>query len=278
MPVPPVAASPVAAPTASLLLDRPFLFVGVLHLLPLPAGPGPSLGFSAVRDRALADAEALARGGAHAAIIENFGDAPFPAGPVDPHVVAFVAALGVEVQRAFPGLGLGINLLRNDARAALGVAAAIGAAFLRVNVHTGAMVTDQGLLQGEAAATLRYRHALGSSALLAADVLVKHAVPLAAQEIGNVAADTFRRGRADVLIVTGEGTGRPADPGRVRRVREVVPEAPVWVGSGVTLGSASRWRQEAQGAIIGTALHEGGDVRAPLERARVREMAAALGV
>ena len=99
----------------------PFTFVGVVHLLTLPGGPVPSPGFATVRAQALADAAALAEGGAHAAILENFGDAPFPAGPVDPHVAAFVASLATEIRQRWPGLSLGINLLRNDARSALGV-------------------------------------------------------------------------------------------------------------------------------------------------------------
>ena len=37
--------------------------------------------------------------------------------------------------------------MRNDAAAALGIAVATGAHFIRVNVHGGAMVTDQGLDQ-----------------------------------------------------------------------------------------------------------------------------------
>mgnify|MGYP003335928408 CR=1 FL=1 len=190
------------------LLSRPFAVVGVAHLLPLPGGPRPSPGFAEARARALADAAALAEGGAHGVILENFGDAPFPAGPVDPHVVAFVAALGAEIRARHPQLALGINLLRNDARAAVGVAAAIDAAFVRVNVHVGAMVTDQGLLQGDAHHTLRYRRELNADVGIVADVLVKHAVPLGPAEVGPVAADTFRRGGADVLIVTGEGTGQ----------------------------------------------------------------------
>jgi predicted TIM-barrel enzyme len=54
-----------------------------------------------------------------------------------------------------------LNVLRNDARAALGAALACGATFVRVNVHTGATWTDQGLIEGDAYATLRYRQALG---------------------------------------------------------------------------------------------------------------------
>lgn len=255
------------------LLSRPFALVGVLHLLPLPGGPRPSPGFGAVRERALADAAALAEGGAHAAIIENFGDAPFPAGPVEPHVVAFAATLAAEIAARHPRLLLGINLLRNDARSAVGVAAATGAAFVRVNVHVGAMVTDQGLLQGDAHHTLRYRRELGVPVGIVADVLVKHAVPLGPADIGAVAADTYRRGGAEVLIVTGEGTGRPADPARAEAVRRAVPEAPLWVGSGVDLDSLPTWRKLARGAIVGTALHRDGRVSEPLDVERVRAFA-----
>lgn len=258
------------------LVLRPFAFVGVIHLLPLPGGPRASEGFAAVRERALADAAVLAEGGAHAAILENFGDSPFPAGPVDPHVVAFVAILAAEIRVRHPSLLLGINLLRNDVRAALGVAAAAGGTFVRVNVHVGAMVTDQGLLQGDAHHTLRYRRELGGGIGILADVLVKHAVPLGPAEAGSVAADTFRRGGADVLIVTGAGTGRPADPSRAEEVRRAVPEAPLWIGSGVDLDSLPAWRTLAQGAIVGTALHRDGAVSEPLELERVRAFAARL--
>ncbi|MDP2312464.1 MAG: BtpA/SgcQ family protein [Pseudomonadota bacterium] len=255
------------------LVTRPFAFVGVVHLLPLPGGPRLSEGFAAVRERALADAAVLADGGAHAAILENFGDAPFPAGSVEPHVVAFTAMLAAEIAARHPALRLGI---RNDARSALGVAAAAGSAFVRVNVHVGAMVTDQGLLQGDAHHTLRYRRELGSPIGIAADVLVKHAVPLGPAEAGSVAADTFRRGGADVLIVTGAGTGRPADPTRAEEVRSAVPEAPLWIGSGVDHASLPTWRGLAQGAIVGTALHRDARVTEPLELDRVRAFAALL--
>lgn len=259
------------------LLAHPFAFVGVVHLLPLPAGPRPSPGFAAVRERALADAAALAHGGAHAVILENFGDAPFPADAVEPHVVAFCAVLAAELRARHPSLVVGLNLLRNDARGAMGAAAAAGAGFVRVNVHVGAMVTDQGLIQGAAHHTLRYRRELGADVGIAADVLVKHAAPLGPSAAGPVAADTFRRGGADVLIVTGEGTGRPADPARAEEVRRAVPEAPLWVGSGVTEATAVTWRGLGlRGAIVGTALHEEGQLSRPLDVERVRAMAAAL--
>ncbi len=253
-----------------------FSFVGVLHLLPLPAAPRGSPGFEAVRERALRDAEALAEGGAGGAMLENFGDAPFFAGRVDPHVVAAMALLAGEVRRCFPQLRLGINVLRNDARAALGIAAVCDADWVRVNVLAGAAVTDQGVIEGEAHTLLRYRRELGARAQLLADVHVKHARPLAGGRIEDAAADLYRRAGADVLIVTGQATGAAANAGEVEAVRSAVPEAPVWLGSGVTAESAGEWRTRVHGAIVGTALHHGGNVREPLDVARVRRMASLL--
>lgn len=257
----------------------PFQFVGVVHLLALPAAPGPSPGFAAVRARALADAAVLASGGATGLILENFGDAPFAREAVEPHVVAAMAVLAAEIRERHPGLSLGINVLRNDARAALGIAAAVGAHWVRVNVLAGAAVTDQGLIQGDAHHWLRYRRELGAEGVgLLADVHVKHARPLAGGPIGEAAADLVHRAGAAVLIVTGRATGAEVDAGEVEAVQAAVPGAPVWLGSGVTEGSARAWRGRVQGAIVGTALHAGGDVRAPLELARVERMARALGV
>ena len=78
-----------------------------------------------------------------------------------------------------------------------------------------------------------------------------------------------------MLVVTGQGTGHGADPARVEAVRAAVPEAPIWVGSGVTLESARLWRRLVQGAIVGTALHQEGNIALPIDRERVRAMVAA---
>ncbi|MEZ4319463.1 MAG: BtpA/SgcQ family protein [Myxococcota bacterium] len=256
-------------------------FFGVVHLLPLPGSPrGGDL--DAVRARALADARTLAEGGVDGLIVENFGDAPFERGAVDAFTLAALTTLALEVRRTVPTVRLGINVLRNDARAALAIAAAVGADLIRVNVHTGVMVTDQGVIEGDARNTLLERARLGANVAIAADVLVKHAVPLGDPDIVQVARDTAYRGLADVLIVTGSGTGQAHDPARVRTVKRAVPDRPVWVGSGITPDSARVLAatppgEGADGAIVGTWLHRDGDLDAPLDLARVREMRDALG-
>jgi membrane complex biogenesis BtpA family protein len=125
--------------------------VGVVHLAPLPGSPRASAPCSAVARAAAEDARTLAAAGFDGVIVENFGDAPFFADRVPSVTVSAMTACVLAVREACPELALGVNVLRNDAEAALGVAVVCGASFVRVNVHTGARVTDQGVVEGRAA-------------------------------------------------------------------------------------------------------------------------------
>ena len=95
------------------------------------------------------DARALRDGGCDGFVVENFGDRPFTRGRVEAETVAAMTRVIAEVT-AVVRLPFGVNVLRNDALSALAIAAATGAAFIRVNVHTGAMLTDQGIIEGDA--------------------------------------------------------------------------------------------------------------------------------
>ena len=169
---------------------------------------------------------------------------------------------------------LGVNVLRNDAASALAIASVAGLDFIRVNVHCGAMVTDQGIIEGRAHETLRERERLRSAVLIFADVLVKHAVPLGGgdHDVGALAGDTAGRGRADALIVTGKATGATADIERLRAVREAVPDVPVFVGSGVQAENIEDFAKLANGFIVGTSLKPDGDIEAPVNVDLVKEL------
>jgi membrane complex biogenesis BtpA family protein len=256
-------------------------FIGVVHLPPLPGDPlYAGGGFDGAEERALQDAEALAEGGADGIIVENFGSAPFfkgsPADPAPPHQVAALAVIARRCAARF-GVPVGVNCLRKDACAALGIAAAAGLSFVRVNVHVGAAVTDQGVIEGDAARTLRYRTQIGADAVaLLADVLVKHAVPLGNTRPGALTRDTLERGLADGVIVTGSSTGSGIDLEVLRAVRNAAGDAPVFLGSGVTPENVVELAPLADGAIIGTWLKTDGNVRAPVDRSLVAQMAEAL--
>ena len=249
--------------------------IGVVHLPPLPGDPRPSAGWAGAFEHALADADALAAGGVTAVVVENFGSAPFPKGTrgdrLPPHQVAFITRVALALRERFEHLG--INCLRNDVRSALGIAAATGADFVRVNVHTGAYVTDQGLIEGEADESLRYRASLGASNVaIAADVLVKHAAPLAPLTATQATHEALDRGLADAVIVSGTGTGQPVDVDVLREVRAAAGDRPVWIGSGLTPERAPELCPLVDAAVVGTWLKEDGDVSLPVDASRVRTL------
>ena len=200
------------------------VFIGVVHLPPLPGSPRWCGDMEQVLDQAGEEAAILDRGGADGIIVENFGDAPFRIGRVEPETVAAMT-LAAQRVRQTTQLPVGINMLRNDAQSALAVAAVTGAAFIRVNVHYGVMAADEGMVQGQAFQTLRQRRALGVDIKILADVMVKHAVPIGLVDLGLVAKETVQRGLADGLIVSGPVTGQPASASDVAAARKAVPSA-----------------------------------------------------
>jgi membrane complex biogenesis BtpA family protein len=253
------------------LFRAPRPIVGVVHLQPLPGAPRAAGPLEAVLERARTDARALAEGGCDGLIVENFGDAPFLPGPVGPETVAALAVAAREL--ASLGLPLGVNVLRNDARAALGIAAVTGARFIRVNVHTGVMATDQGLIEGRAHETLRLRRALGADVKVFADVQVKHAAPVGPRDVAQAVRDAVHRGLADAVIVTGPGTGQAVDLAELRAARAAAgPGTPLFAGSGVTAATAREVLALADGAIVGTAFERDGVSGNPVDVARVRAL------
>lgn len=250
--------------------------IGVIHLLPLPGSVRHTLPMEEIILRALADARALREAGFDAAIIENYGDAPFTAGSLPPASVAAMTVAAHAV-REETGLRMGINALRNDARAALGVAAATGAKFVRVNVHTGVYATDQGMIEGRAHETLEYRKQLGARIAIFADVAVKHARPISEPDIARAAKDAAYRGLADALIVTGPATGEPAELDEIRRVAAAVPDRRIFVGSGATIDTVATLLTVAGGVIVGTGIKLGGKTENPVDVQLARAFVRAAG-
>jgi hypothetical protein len=239
--------------------------IGVIHLAPLPGSPRYRGSLAEVEESAAADARALASAGFDAVMVENFGDAPFVPGEVEPVTIAAMTACAIGVRAAAPSLALGVNVLRNDAAAALAIAVAAGASMIRINVHTGARVTDQGLVEGKAHLTTRKRRELGAEHIaLLCDVDVKHSAALAPRPIGEEAHDLADRGFADAVLVTGSGTGRGASTSDLDAVSDAV-HVPVLVASGVTIASLPSLRR-AHGVIVGTCLRTSGRAGDPIDR------------
>ena len=249
--------------------------IGVVHLRPLPGAPRWAGNLKSLIEFAVADARAYERGGAHAIFIENFGDVPFTKSSVGPETIAAMTAAGCAI-RAAVRLTIGFNVLRNDARAALALCAACDGDFIRVNIHTGAMLTDQGIIEGDAFNTVRYRERIRPDAQIFADVHVKHAVPMGGWSIEDSAHDTVERGLADALIVSGVGTGQAAAIADVERVRRACPNAKLLLGSGVNATNVKNYLRFADGVIVGSSLKKDGKLANAVDPKRVAALVKAM--
>jgi hypothetical protein len=225
---------------------------------------------SAIIDRAEQEVTALASGGVDGIIVENFFDAPFTKHQVDP---AVVSAMTLIVQRLMHlvALPVGINVLRNDAHSALAIATCVRAQFIRVNVLTGVMATDQGLIEGQAHQILRYRRELGSDVKILADVLVKHARPLGSPNLTTAVQETIERGLADGVILSGWATGSPPPLEDLELASAAANGTPVFIGSGANWENISTLMPAADGVIVSSSLKRRGQIEQPIDPIRVSQ-------
>lgn len=255
--------------TTTLITKR---LVGMVHLGALPGSPRFRGDLKRVIELAIEDAVALRDGGVDAIMIENFFDAPFHKSSVPAVTVAAMTRAVLSIREAV-GIPLGVNVLRNDACAALSIAHVCGASFVRCNIYIGAAVTDQGIIEGAAREVVALRAQLGADVEIWADVGVKHASQLGHTPIAQQAVDAVERGLADALIVTGASTGAETSIDRLREVKSACPRVPVYIGSGLTTDNASSLLLVADGAIVGSSLKREGIIDAPVDSDRVRELA-----
>jgi membrane complex biogenesis BtpA family protein len=249
--------------------DKPL--IGVVHLPPLPGSPRHELSIKEIYERSLRDAEAYSTGGMDGVILENYGDAPFYPNRVGPETVASMVYIATRLIEKID-LPLGINVLRNDALAALSIAHAVGGKFVRVNVLSGAVITDQGFIESEAYKVLRFRKALEAKDVkLFADVHVKHAMRLEERPVELEAYELLNRSLADALIVTGESTGVEADINKIRKIKEKIPQSKVLAGSGVNKNNLPKYLTICDGVIVGTHLKKNEITENPVDPAKVKE-------
>ncbi len=252
--------------------------IGVIHLLPLPGSHRFDGQLEPVFLRAEQEAAALTTGGVDGIILENFFDAPFTKSRVDPACACALSLVAKSIMSITP-VPIGINVLRNDGLTALAVAATTGCQFIRVNVYTGAMLTDQGIIEGQAHELLQYRRLLSTKKKIhiLADVMVKHAFPLSPfMDIRQCARDTVLRGMADGIIVSGTATGSSPDVEDLKAVREALPSTPLFVGSGATADNVRGLLDIADGVIVATSLKRRGLLENPVDADRVRTLVAAV--
>jgi len=239
--------------------DKPL--IGMVHMLPTPLSPlsEEPWDVNIILDKAREDARILAENGADGIMVENYHDKPFYPTEVPTHTLAVMSIVLHDIVREF-NIPVGVNILRNACSQALGLAAVTGASFIRCNVLTGVMITNEGIINGEAHEIIRYREELDSDVKIFADLFVKHGYsPVPIEKFEDVAVDTLDRGGADALILSGKRTGHPIPDhllAHLTSLKKLRPEARFMVGSGVTPENIHELKQYFDGFIVGTYFQE----------------------
>lgn len=245
--------------------------IGMIHLKPLPGSFGYKGSLDDVLKDAVEDAETLLQGGVDALMMENLGDSPYFKDNVPTHTVAFMTKIAVEMRR-LTKLPLGINVLRNDALSAVSIASASSADFVRINIHMGARVTDQGIIEGRSPETLRLMKFINAENIkIFADYNVKHSLPLAGKEADSMLEDLIFRGHAHSIILSGKGTGYPVTAEYVESIKKQCP-VPVTLGSGVNINNFEQLLSIADYAIIGTALKKNNELFGKVDIQKVKDL------
>ena len=245
---------------------------GVVHLKSLPGSPENYLSLDEIIELAQEDVNNLVFGGVDGIIIENFGDTPFVKDDISKRTLASFTTVvkNIEYDRE---IKVGINVLRNDGIAALSIAEATKADFVRINVLNNVMMfTDQGIIEGKAHEIAEFRNSLNKEIEIYADVFVKHAVPPEGSKIENHTEELIHRAGADVVIVTGDGTGHEINIEDLNKVRDIVPQGKLAIGSGVNEENIEDYTGLADILIVGTNFKVDQDVSKRVDQRSVEQL------
>ncbi len=250
----------------------------MIHVQSLPGTPRATQSVAEIARQAADEARILTEHGANAIIIENMHDAPYLRQRVGPEIVAAMTAIATQV-RAASALPIGVQVLAGANRAALSVALASGAEFIRAENFVFAHVADEGLMpRADAGPLLRFRKQIGADSIgVFADIKKKHSAHAVTSDVD--LAETARAAQffgASGVIVTGSATGQPTSVEDVAAIRQAV-RLPVLVGSGTTPQNLAALAAHADGFIVGSWLKRDGAWFNPPDPRRVAEMSAAIG-
>ena len=265
--------SPTANERTEALFGRGKALIGMVHVGALPGTPRHDCPLDVLLAQAGADAEALRSAGFDAILVENMHDVPYLRRDVGPEIVASMSIL-VRAIRETVELPVGVQILAGANRAAVAVAQASGAGFIRAEGFSYAAVADEGLLdEADAGPLLRYRKAIGADHVaILADVCKKHSahaitadVPLEEQ------VSTMEFMGADGVVVTGAATGAPTDHGQVARAADAC-SLPIIVGSGAGPESIGDLLDVADAVIVGSAVKGDGHWTNPVAGERAKSL------
>lgn len=250
--------------------------IAMAHLPPLPGTPlyDEKLGVPGLVETVARDLEILLEHDVDAVMFCNEGDRPYSL-KADFEGISVMTRVVTEL--APKDRPVGVDFLW-DARAALAVAAATGASFIR-EVTTGVYESDMGLWNTDAAALLRYRRQLGAEDVAVfMNVTPEFASQIGSRSVSQVARSAVVSSLADAVLVSGPMAGAEPDLESLREAKEAVQgEAPVLVNTGAKSTNVGGFLEVADGIIVGSDFKVDGYTWNPVDSQRVGRFLSAAG-
>jgi len=252
--------------------------IGMIHLGALPGSPGNELEVEFLEANALEDLAVLEKAGFDAAIVENISDEPFRVNSIELETYStYVAILRTIIKKA--RIKIGVSIQMNLWKEMIAASKATGASFVRIAAFTEERICAEGKIGPVAAGALRYRRAINSKVLIAADVQVKHSFSVIPEDHSDYFAQMADR-FADYVVITSSSTGKAVDIEYLSRMRKILKK-PIWVGSGVSEENIIDILRIADGVIVGTSIKKDGQTTNPVDidrASRIVEEARGVGI
>lgn len=253
-----------------LLKNSKKLIIGMVHLAGLPGSVHFNDSIESIVQRAVNESEILIDSGFDAVLFQNTGDVPALV-EGDEATVAFMTAIGLKLREINIKI-LGVNVLMNGSKAALAIAKAISADFVRIKINVGAVATSTGVTHANPHEVLSFRNRIDAFDIdIIGDLYDRTAAPLGEFPFEILADLAIRHADVDALVVSGYDENDMLN--RLKLLREKIPDALLITGGGANINNLPVLIKYSDAIIVGSSIKKGGRFLDPVDFQKAKEFA-----
>jgi membrane complex biogenesis BtpA family protein len=166
---------------------------------------------------------------------------------------------------------MGITIHLNGVEQALAIAVAVECSWVRAFELANAYVANAGIIEASGPAAMRYRSFLCADDIMVfGDFHVKHGSHHLISDRSVIEqAEDVQTALGDGVIVTGVKTGVAPQKDEIMSIRDAV-SIPILIGSGLDVNNLSDILPLTDGAVVGSAFKEGGELSSPVDKQKVK--------
>jgi membrane complex biogenesis BtpA family protein len=252
--------------------DKPV--IGMVHLKPLPGSPlydEDKYNIEKIINGAIQEAVLLNKNGVDGIQIENTWDYPYlKENNIGFETIAVMSVAANEIKRNI-NIPIGINCHLNAGQAALSIAKAVDAKWIRVFELVNAYISQSGLIEAIGPKLMRFRKVIkAEQVLLFCDVNVKHGSHFIISDRSlNEQANDIYSNDGDAVIITGFETGKAPNLEKVKEASKQI-KLPILIGSGIDLENVTDYLNICDGFIVGSYFKKDGNWKNTIDPNKVK--------